>query len=129
MEATNQIKPRRIVQCLSCPKPRYPKRALRRGIEGEPRILITINSDGRVQSVQLERSSGNPEIDRAALDAGRRSRFQAIEGGAKVPVSYSVVIKGSEKHKQAVQKQEKQRYTLPTTEVDGTNQSTTTNAD
>ena len=126
--STSQVKPRRVVQCLSCPKPRYPKRALRRGIEGEPRILITINSEGRVQGVQLERSSGNPEIDRAALNAGRRSRFQAIAGGARVPVSYSVVIRGSEKHQQAVQRKEKQGYTLPK-EIDSRNQPATTNAD
>ena len=126
--STSQVKPRRVVQCLSCPKPRYPKRALRKGIEGEPRILITINSEGRVQKVQLERSSGNPEIDRAALNAGRRSRFQAIAGGARVPVSYSVVIRGSEKHQQAVQRKEIEGYTLPT-DKDNLNQPATTNAD
>lgn len=126
--SNSQVKPRRVVQCLSCPKPRYPKRALRKGIEGEPRILITINSEGRVQNVQLERSSGNPEIDRAALNAGRRSRFQAIAGGARVPVSYSVVIRGSEKHQQAVQRKEKQGYTLPT-DTDNQNQPATTSAD
>ena len=125
--STSQVKPRRVVQCLSCPKPRYPKRALRKGIEGEPRILITINSEGRVQKVQLERSSGNPEIDRAALNAGRRSRFQAIAGGARVPVSYSVVIRGSEKHQQAVQRKEKEGYTLPT-DTDNLKQPATTNA-
>ena len=128
MASTTQVKPRRVVQCLSCPKPRYPKQALRRGIEGEPRILITINSRGRVQGVQLERSSGNPDIDRAAMDAGRRSRFQAIAGGARVPVSYSVVIKGSERHQQAIQRKEKQGYTLPT-ETDNQSQSATTDAD
>ena len=127
-EDTSKIKPRRVVECLSCPKPRYPKRALRRGIEGEPRVLITINSNGRVQNVQLERSSGNPEIDNAALDAGRRSRFKAIDGGARVPVSYSIVIKGSDKHQKAIEKQEKQRYTLPA-QVDMQNQSTTTSAE
>ena len=114
MGASSAIKPRRVVQCLSCPRPRYPQNALQQGVEGEPRVLITINSSGRVQKVKLERSSGNPDIDRAALDAGRRSRFRAVTGGARVPVSYSVVIRGSQKHKQAVQKKEKQRYTLPT---------------
>ena len=81
-----------------------------------------------MQGVQLERSSGNPDIDRAAMDAGRRSRFQAIAGGARVPVSYSVVIKGSERHQQAIQRKEKQGYTLPT-ETDNQSQSATTDAD
>ena len=39
----NKEKPQRVVKCLSCPKPKYPKRALQQGVEGEPKVLITIN--------------------------------------------------------------------------------------
>ena len=128
LAAATEAKPRRVVQCLSCPKPRYPKRALRKGIEGEPRVLITINSNGRVEQVQLDRSSGNPDIDRAAVEAGRRSRFKAVAGGAIVPVSYSVVIRGSDLHQQAIQNKERQQYTLPT-EQDEEDESMSKNAD
>ena len=81
-----------------------------------------------MEQVQLDRSSGNPDIDRAALEAGRRSRFKAVAGGAVVPVSYSVVIKGSDRHQQAIQKRERQRYTLPT-EPDEEDESMSTTAD
>ena len=108
----NKEKPQRVVKCLSCPKPKYPKRALQQGVEGEPKVLITINDNGRVQSVELKRSSGNAEIDRAALEASRRSLFQAIPGGAKVPISYSIVLRGSRKHQKAVKERENQKIIL-----------------
>lgn len=108
----NKEKPQRVVKCLSCPKPKYPKRALQQGVEGEPKVLITINDNGRVQAVELKRSSGNSEIDRAALEASRRSLFQAIPGGAKVPISYSIVLRGSRKHQKAVKERENQKIIL-----------------
>ena len=108
----NKEKPQRVVKCLSCPKPKYPKRALQQGVEGEPKVLITINDNGRVQAVELKRSSGNAEIDRAALEASRRSLFQAIPGGAKVPISYSIVLRGSRKHQKAVKGRENQKIIL-----------------
>jgi len=108
----NKEKPQRVVKCLSCPKPKYPKRALQQGVEGEPKVLITINDNGRVQAVELKRSSGNAEIDRAALEASRRSLFQAIPGGAKVPISYSIVLRGSRKHQKAVKERENQKIIL-----------------
>ena len=108
----NKKKPQRVVKCLSCPKPKYPKRALQQGVEGEPKVLITINDNGRVQAVELKRSSGNAEIDRAALEASRRSLFQAIPGGAKVPISYSIVLRGSRKHQKAVKERENQKIIL-----------------
>ena len=108
----NKEKPQRVVKCLSCPKPKYPKRALQQGVEGEPKVLITINDNGRVQAVELKRSSGNAEIDRAALEASRRSLFQAIPGGAKVPISYSIVLRGSRKHQRAVKERENQKIIL-----------------
>ena len=108
----NKEKPQRVVKCLSCPKPKYPKRALQQGVEGEPKVLITINDNGRVQAVELKRSSGNSEIDRAALEASRRSLFQAIPGGAKIPISYSIVLRGSRKHQKAVKERENQKIIL-----------------
>ena len=108
----NKEKPQRVVKCLSCPKPKYPRRALQQGVEGEPKVLITINDNGRVQAVELKRSSGNAEIDRAALEASRRSLFQAIPGGAKVPISYSIVLRGSRKHQKAVKERENQKIIL-----------------
>jgi TonB family protein len=49
--------------------PLYPKLAIRRGIEGDLDVLIQVGSDGRVQSIQLTRSSGHDILDQAALTA------------------------------------------------------------
>jgi len=46
----------------------FPTAARRRGLTGNPVIEVTLRRDGRLQSARLQRSSGHPEIDAAALD-------------------------------------------------------------
>ncbi|SJM31688.1 TonB family protein [Mesorhizobium delmotii] len=55
---------------------RYPRAAKARREEGSPRVTFTVDGSGRVLSARLARSSGYPDLDRAALDALQ---------GAKVP--------------------------------------------
>lgn len=45
----------------------YPSVAQRRGLSGNPVIEVVIQRDGKLQSVRIQRSSGYPEIDEAAL--------------------------------------------------------------
>jgi TonB family protein len=97
----------RTVACLSCVKPDYPSSALAAGAEGQPRVNIYVNPDGTVANVTLTRSSGNAAIDRAALQAARRSRFHPIVGGATVPIEYNLTIPGSQLHQEAMQQGER----------------------
>lgn len=55
---------------------RYPKIAETRGIEGDVKLEISINNEGNVIDVQIAESSGNDSLDRAALDAVRRSNLR-----------------------------------------------------
>ncbi|MET3579339.1 protein TonB [Mesorhizobium robiniae] len=55
---------------------RYPRAAKARREEGSPRVTFTVDGSGRVLSARLARSSGYPDLDRAALNALQ---------GAKVP--------------------------------------------
>jgi periplasmic protein TonB len=55
---------------------RYPRAAKARGAEGTPNVTFTVDASGRVLSARLTRSSGDPDLDRAALGALQ---------GAKVP--------------------------------------------
>lgn len=55
---------------------RYPRAAKARGVEGTPNVTFTVDASGRVLSARLTRSSGDPDLDRAALSALQ---------GAKVP--------------------------------------------
>jgi TonB family protein len=49
-----------------CPKPEYPKASLRNEEEGVVTYRFTIGSNGRVLRQQVVRSSGFPNLDRAA---------------------------------------------------------------
>ncbi|BCH22613.1 energy transducer TonB family protein [Mesorhizobium sp. L-8-3] len=52
---------------------RYPSRAKARGEQGTVRVAFTVDPGGRVTSSRVTRSSGNPELDKAALDMLRRA--------------------------------------------------------
>ncbi|TIP81923.1 MAG: energy transducer TonB, partial [Mesorhizobium sp.] len=45
----------------------YPRAAKARRAEGSARVTFTVDASGRVLSVRLARSSGDPDLDRAAL--------------------------------------------------------------
>jgi protein TonB len=80
-------------QPLATPAPRYPQEALRMGAGGTVRISVTVAADGSVERQALTQSSGNRHLDRAALEAVRRWRFQpAIRGGQPVTAEVSVPI-------------------------------------
>ncbi len=44
----------------------YPEEARRKGLVGELRLLLMLFPDGRIDEVRIMRSSGHPELDRAA---------------------------------------------------------------
>ena len=55
----------------------YPRMARRRGMEGRPVIVFTLDKQGRLKKADLARTSGYPVLDRAAL--------QAVHNGAPYP--------------------------------------------
>lgn len=78
------------------PAPRYPVSALRRGEGGEVLVRAEVGPDGVVTSVSLARPSGNRALDRAALDAVRRWRFEpARRDGVPTVDSVQVPIRFS----------------------------------
>ena len=52
-------------------KPKYPKSALRRGIEGWVIIGFTIQQDGTTADIEVVNSSVDKVFDRAAINAAR----------------------------------------------------------
>lgn len=75
----------------SQPAPRYPQEALRRNAGGTVRVRVTVATDGSVDRLDVAESSGNRYLDRAAMEAVRRWRFQPATRNGQ-PVVADVVV-------------------------------------
>lgn len=49
----------------------YPPEAIARGLEGETRLLLTLDDNGRISEVSVAASSGHAILDQAAVRAAR----------------------------------------------------------
>jgi TonB family protein len=67
--------------CQHCPAPDYPSRARRQGWQGIVDVTLTITGDGTVDEAHVDRSSGYPALDEAALAVARTSRFTVFGDG------------------------------------------------
>jgi len=75
-------------------RPRYPDAARRAGAEGTTVLKVRVLADGSVGEVIVERSAGHPDLDRAAVGAVKRWRFEPARRGAiAVPVWVIVPVK------------------------------------
>lgn len=77
--------------------PKYPPEENRRGIQGTVILVITVDANGNATDVQVEQSSGNRNLDRAAVAAAKRWRFNAASSGGqktggrvRVPVEFKL---------------------------------------
>ncbi|TWT23453.1 TonB family protein [Luteimonas marina] len=78
---------------LSSPPPDYPAAALRAGASGNVVLRIEVGADGRPGSVEVVAGSRNRQLDRAAVRAVRRWRFQpAMRDGVAVPATVQQTI-------------------------------------
>jgi TonB family protein len=82
---------------LSNPTPIYPEICRKLEVEGVVKVLIDIGSDGVVYDAAVDRTSGNPHLDRSALETVRRWKFkpakkskQAVEASIKVIVHFEL---------------------------------------
>lgn len=82
-------------QALSRPEPPYPESARRAGIEGTTLVGMTISTDGSVTSAWVESSSGNGELDSAAVNAVYSWRFvpaqingMSVTANSRVPITF-----------------------------------------
>ncbi|MEN7537506.1 energy transducer TonB [Aurantiacibacter flavus] len=68
----------------------YPSRAIRREIEGNVGVAVTINADGRVSSCRVTSSSGESVLDEAACEGMERyARYDPALDAAGNPTSGS----------------------------------------
>lgn len=76
---------------LSNPAPRYPLASRRAGEQGTVTLRVLVKPDGLPARVEVERSSGSPHLDAAALEAVRGWRFVPARQGAD-PVESWVLV-------------------------------------
>jgi protein TonB len=76
---------------LNNPRPNYPVAARRRGDQGTVYVKVLVTAEGLAGSVGLEKSSGHPSLDEAALAAVRAWRFVPAKQGDKAIDSPYVV--------------------------------------
>jgi len=60
---------------ISIVKPIYPKKEMKLGIRGTTKLEITIDANGKIIDLRVIQSSGNSNLDRAAIRAGKHSKF------------------------------------------------------
>ena len=82
---------------ISQPPPDYPRSAMRDSREGRVRVKIEISADGVPTDSSIVESSGDPELDRAALRSVRRWRFKPamahgvpVASNATAPIEFKL---------------------------------------
>lgn len=75
------------VATLSAVAPVYPPIALTANTSGDVRIAVTINKTGSVTNADF--ITGSPLLHRAAVEAAKRWKFEKLNEGAKVQLTFS----------------------------------------
>lgn len=76
---------------MRTPPPTYPDALGCEGIGGRVDLRITIEPSGRVGAVRLQKSSGQPALDQAAIEAVRGWEFAAATRGGQ-PVQSTIAV-------------------------------------
>jgi TonB family protein len=80
---------------LKAPPPRYPSQPRVKGITGMTAVLIKVRGDGSAASTAVFKSSGNGELDAAAVEAARKWKFSptpTLVNGETIPVVVHVTF-------------------------------------
>ena len=80
---------------LDTPRPGYPEIARREGREGRVLLRVLVDDQGRTKAVEINSSSGNEALDRAAAEAVKRWHFhparygdKAVESWLRIPIEF-----------------------------------------
>ena len=88
--------PTSVPRPVSTQQPEYPRASMRRGERGDVLLRVEVGADGRVDGVDVVSSSRHRRLDRAAVSAVRRWRFepamrdgQPVAGELRIPFSFA----------------------------------------
>ncbi|MFN3587202.1 MAG: energy transducer TonB, partial [Moraxellaceae bacterium] len=95
--ATSITPPQFGAAYLNNPRPQYPLAARRLRETGVSLLRVVVSAEGRPISLAIEKSSGSPRLDTAALQAVRDWKFvparageRAVEGTVLVPIHWKL---------------------------------------
>ena len=86
-DAAAAQRPKVPPKCISGATPTYPPDLERKGITGTVGVSLIVGADGGVQSAEVSRSSGQPALDQAALNAAYTYRFEPARNIYDEPVA------------------------------------------
>nr|BDT29393.1 energy transducer TonB [Bacteriovorax sp. HI3] len=72
-------------------EPDYPRLAVKRSLEGQVKLRVNVSSEGLPENTAILESSGHDILDRAALEATKKWRFQ--KKGYPYAVEKNIVFK------------------------------------
>ena len=85
------VRPVTAPKATFTPRPEYREEWARRGLTGKGVVLLTIDKQsGKVTGAEMLQSTGNKQLDGAALEAYSQWRFQAGTGSqVKIPIEFA----------------------------------------
>ena len=90
--ATTETAPvKAIINFASCTKPEYPQQALKDKQQGMVSFAFSINTQGVITQSKIEKSSGYPLLDNAALTALNKCTFQPARNNGKAISTWAKV--------------------------------------
>ena len=81
------------ITCLNCVLPKYPRKALNKGLEGKLTVKVWVLMNGNVDKAEIIISSGISSIDNAALEAAEKSKFYPIPYKSFINIEYDLKLK------------------------------------
>lgn len=91
--ATNTPRTQAARPLASNPTPKYPAAALRAGVGGTVMVRAQLDANGNPVDVEVVERSGSRDLDRAALTAVRKWRFEpAVRNGKAVSSTVQVPV-------------------------------------
>ena len=82
------------LSCVDNCVPQYPASLRNEGIEGTAIVRGLVGTDGRVAQLEIVQSSGNSDLDEAALEAASQMRFLPPDGGGsravRLPIQFNL---------------------------------------
>ena len=69
--------------CIRCGKPGYPSQARKEGREGQVQVKFDLDPEGNSFNIEILRSSGHDDFDRAAIETVKNWKFSASDSGLR----------------------------------------------